>query len=426
MCIVSLATVPICNAQQQTPINEASRPRLSFSNYITEVLHANLDLSAQRANISIAKAQVTTASARPDWSASLGLPSVDLSSQGAPTTTTTGLTVPVELGGKRNARIKAASADLSTITSDYEDAVRQLQANGADAFIDALGARAVLQSKNKSLSQLDRIVEVNQERLRVGDIGEIELIQSRVERDQFKADVISADADVFSADVDMAQLLGTSQKLGEQQLPVPTGSLEIATRTFQIEQLIANSLQKRPDVISRVRAVQAADQRIRLARVNLFPDLQLNAGYAHTGTGTGGFAQPPDNTIAGGISINLPISRRRNPGDLEAARATYSQAELQLRSVERKAEAEIRDAYRRYQASASRLNVFRGGLLKDADKVLEARLYAYQRGGATLLEVLDAERKSAELYLAYSQALADHAHALVKLETSAVIWDVSF
>jgi hypothetical protein len=55
-------------------------------------------------------------------------------------------------------------------------------------------------------------------------------------------------------------------------------------------------------------------------------------------------------------------------------------------------------------------------MLKDADRVLEARLYAYQRGGATLLEVIDAQRTSAEVYLTYSQALVDHAKALVSLE----------
>jgi len=59
-------------------------------------------------------------------------------------------------------------------------------------------------------------------------------------------------------------------------------------------------------------------------------------------------------------------------------------------------------------------------------RVLEARLYAYQRGGATLLEVIDAQRKSAEVYLAYSQALVDHAHALVTMEEAAATWDVSF
>ena len=65
-------------------------------------------------------------------------------------------------------------------------------------------------------------------------------------------------------------------------------------------------------------------------------------------------------------------------------------------------------------------------MLKEADRVLEGRLYAYQRGGATLLEVIDAQRTSANIYLAYSQALADHANALVTLEAAAAMWDVSF
>ena len=77
--------------------------------------------------------------------------------------------------------MRAATADVSSTTADYEDAVRQLRASAANAFVDALGAREVLQSKGKSLAQLDRIVNANEERLRVGDIGEIELAQLRVE-----------------------------------------------------------------------------------------------------------------------------------------------------------------------------------------------------------------------------------------------------
>jgi cobalt-zinc-cadmium efflux system outer membrane protein len=86
----------------------------------------------------------------------------------------------------------------------------------------------------------------------------------------------------------------------------------------------------------------------------------------------------------------------------------------------------VRDAYTRYQAAGQHLQLYQGGLLKDADRVLEARLYAYQRGGATLLEVIDAQRTSADIYLAYAQALVDHAHALVALEQAATIWDVAF
>ena len=425
ICLIALLMAPGLNGQQAVQANDNQRPRLAFTEYIAEVLRANLDLSAQRTTILISRAQVTTASARPDWAVDVGVPGADLSNHGFPTTTSFGLTVPVELGGKRGARMRAASADVSTTTADYEDAIRQLRATGANAFVDALGARAILQSKNKSLAQLDRIVNVNDERLRVGDIGEIELAQSRVERDQFKADVISTESDVYSADLTLAQQLGHQERLGTQ-LPMPTGSLEVSTRAFDVDQLIASALQNRSDVVSRVRAVNAADERIRLAKANLVPDLSVNGGFSHTGSGSGDFQQEPDNTISGGVSLNLPISRRLNPGELEAARATRTQAELQLKSVQLKVEIEVRDANERYQAAVRRLNVFRGGMLHDADRVLEARLYAYQRGGATLLEVIDAQRKSAEVYLAYSQALIDYAHALVKLEESGGIWDISF
>jgi cobalt-zinc-cadmium efflux system outer membrane protein len=404
---------------------EDNRPHIAFNNYVSEVLRSNLDLSVQRANIAVSHAAVTTASLTPDWSVDVGLPVVDLSNQGNPTNFSTGLNIPIELGGKRARRVRAAKADLATTNSDYDEAVRQLRAAATSAFLDALSARAILQSKNKSLSQFDRIVSVNEERRRVGDIGEIELVQSRVERDQFKADVITAQADVYSADLVLGQQLGKSEKL-TAQLPVPDGTLEGPVRIFDVDRLVADALEHRPDVISKRRAIKAADLRIELANVNLIPDLSVSGSYSHTATGTGGFIQPADNTLGASLSVNLPFSRWRYRGELEAASATRTQAELQFRSTQLQVEEEVRDAYSRYQAAVQRLELYRGGMLKDADRVLEARLYAYQRGGATLLEVIDAQRTSAEVYLAYSQALADHAHALVSLELAAAIWDVSF
>jgi cobalt-zinc-cadmium efflux system outer membrane protein len=398
---------------------------MAFNDFLNEALRYNLDLAAQRANIAISQAGVTTASVSPDWSANFGLPVIDLSGQGNPTAYSFGVDAPIELGGKRGHRIRSARADLATSNSDYDDAVRQLRASATGAFVEALTTRAILVSKRKSMGELERIVSVNEERHRVGEIGEIELVQSRVERDQFKADVITAEADVTSTDLALGQQLGKPERL-VSQLPVPDGTLEIPIRSFDVSQLVATALERRPDVASKQRALKAADFRIELANVNLIPDLTVSGSFSHITAGTGGFSQPADNTLAASLSLNLPFSRWHNRGELETAHATRTQAELQLRSVQLRAETEVRDAYARYQAAGQRLQVYRGGLLKDADRVLEARLYAYQRGGATLLEVIDAQRTSADIYLAYAQALADHARALVALEQAAAIWDVAF
>jgi cobalt-zinc-cadmium efflux system outer membrane protein len=436
--IVALSLCPIATpivvlgqvdaqAANQTPdqSSESSRPRITFQDYVTQVLRSNLSLAVQRSTVDVSKAAVTSAKVTPDWSVNFGLPTVDISNQGQPTNFSTGLNIPIELGGKRGKRVHAALADVSTAGFDYDDAVRQLRATAAGAFIDSLSTRSILRSSFKSLGEFDRIVEVNEQRVRVGDIGDIELTQSRVDRDQFKAGVISAQADVYSADLALAQQFGQPEKLSTQ-MPVPTGSLEIPVRTFDPDALVAGALQKRSDVLSRQRAVKAAELRVELARTNLIPDLGVSGSYSHTGTGTAGFAQPADNTLGASFSVNLPLSRWRHQGEVETARASRTQAELQLSSAQIQVEAEVRDAYSRYQASVLRLKLYQGGLLKEADRVLAARLYAYQRGGATLLEVIDAQKTSAAIYLAYSQALADHAKALVVLEEAAAIWDVSF
>lgn len=402
-----------------------TRPHIRFEDYLNEAMRFNLDLAAQRATVSITQASVRTASERPDWSADFGFPVVDLSGQGNPTAYSIGLDAPIELGGKRGHRVRAAKSDLSAANADYDDAVRQLRATATGAFIGGLSARAILVSKQKSIGELERIVSVNEERHRVGEIGEIELVQSSVERDQFEADVNLAEANVVSADLALGQVLGKPERVAEK-LPVPDGTLDIPVRTFNVAQLVAMAMERRPDVVSKQRALKAAELRIELANVNLIPDVTVSGAYSHLAAGTGGFAQPADHTLSASLSVNLPFSRWKNRGELETARATKTQAEIQLRATQLKAETEVRDAYAQYGAAVKRLQVYRDGLLKDADRVLEARLYAYQRGGATLLEVIDAQRTSADIYLSYAQALADHARALVTLEQAAAIWDVSF
>ncbi len=111
-------------------------------------------------------------------------------------------------------------------------------------------------------------------------------------------------------------------------------------------------------------------------------------------------------------------------GELTAASFNQTVAEWQLRGAELKVEVELRQAWSKYATAVERLKLYDSGLLKDADRVLEAKLYEYQRGGAPLLEVLEAQRTVNDVYLDYIDALAEHAHALVAIELAAGIWDV--
>jgi hypothetical protein len=66
----------------QSKTDQDTRPHIRFDDFLNEAIRFNLDLAAQRANIAITHAGITTASQRPDWSADFGFPVVDLSGQG--------------------------------------------------------------------------------------------------------------------------------------------------------------------------------------------------------------------------------------------------------------------------------------------------------------------------------------------------------
>ena len=114
----------------------------------------------------------------------------------------------------------------------------------------------------------------------------------------------------------------------------------------------------------------------------------------------------------------IPFSRVYK-GELEATRAGHRQATAQLQSARLRARSELRQALAHLDAASRRVAIYQAGTLGDADSVLEKMLYSYQRGAATLVEVLIAQRTDSDVHLAFLDALADRARALVAVEQAA-------
>src|SRR5262249_25605581 len=145
---------------------------LTLPTFLAQVGKANLELMAQRANVSIAEAQIAVARVFPDPTLTGGVSQVDVSGQGAPLVSPLGVTQTVELGGKRGGRIAAAQADERVAQADLEDFFRKLRASAATAYVDSLYARLALERKQRTLASLERLLAVNQHRFAAGDIGE--------------------------------------------------------------------------------------------------------------------------------------------------------------------------------------------------------------------------------------------------------------
>ncbi|APR87485.1 Heavy metal RND efflux outer membrane protein, CzcC family protein [Minicystis rosea] len=420
--LASLAPAPARADTPQRPAapsNAVAPSALTHPAFLARVAKGNLDFLAQRANVTIAEAQIAVAKAFPDPTLTVGIASLDVSGKGAQAASTVGITHTIELGGKRGARVGAAQSDLATTRADVDDALRTLRGTATIAFIESLRTRLLLSRKRRTEQGLETLVTVNEERQRAGDIGKVALTQSRVEAQRFHGEVITAEADVDTADLALAQLAGEPRLPGE-----PSGDLRIKPRTFDAATLIAQAKAHRPDLLARRRAAEAATGRVDLARANRFIDVTFNVGWQHTFASTAApFRAPAYEALTATVSVPLPFSRVYR-GEIGAALATEEQARTTADAAALRVEIEVRQALVRYDAAVKKLAQYTGGLLADADQVIEATLYNYKRGGATLLEVLEAQRTQNDVYLAYYDALADHARTLVAVELAAGMWDV--
>jgi cobalt-zinc-cadmium efflux system outer membrane protein len=398
---------------------------VTFRDYLAEVGRGNLDLVTQRLSVSIAEAQLDVARVFPDPMLTAGLQQYDVTRKGNPTETLVNISVPLEIGGQRGARVALADASLNATRADLLDFLRGLRATAADAYIDALHTRSVLDRRKQTLDSLEQLVLVNQERSRAGAIGEVEVIQSRVEANQFRAEVFEAEGGVRSADIALLSLLGAGAPAHlDRRLRLEGDLHRAAERHFDVGTLVRAALERRPDLVAARRRIVAADRQVDLASANRVIGLGVGATWQHNFAVT----EPPlpaSDFLGATVTVPLPFSRIYR-GELDVAYASRRQAEAAAKGTSVRVEAEVREAIARYEAAAARVRLYAGGVLADADSVLVKTLYNYQRGGATLVEVLVAQRTDNDVYLSYYDSLADAAHALVAVEQASGSWDVEF
>lgn len=402
--------------------------RFHMAGYLRSVALGNLDLAAERANVSAAEAQIDIARIFPDPEITAGLYQYDVTQQGNPTASVVGVSVPLQIGGQRGARIDVAEASYTAAQSELADFFRVLRASAAGAYVDALHAELVLDRREQTAEDLEKLVNVNEQRYRVGDIGEALLLQSRVEARASRAAVIDAQGGVTATTLTAVGLLGREAHAWMGKELTFDGDLKaVADKSFDVPALVARAMTDRPDLRAAKQRVTQAERQIDLARANRVIDIGVGASWQHNFPVNNNPAPglPSSDFLGATVSVPLPFSRLYH-GEVNAAYAQQMQATNLEKATAVRVEAEVRAAVARYQAANARVRLYTGGMLADADKVLEKTLYNYTRGGATLVEVLIAQRTDNDVYLAYYDALADAAHALVDVEQAAGMWDVNF
>ena len=395
---------------------------LTFDSYLSAVETHSLELKAQNESIGSAKAGIGIAGLRPDPEFTLGAARDTVHAlPHRPVTWTPALSMAIETGGKRAARIKAAQSNVALAEETVAGFKSELYGTAAAAFTEACRTREVVARKELTMAALSKVVAANGVRLKAGDVGGIELLQSRVERDQFEAELAQARSEADSA------MLALSPPLGRQVDSLfPQAQLSCDFAAFADQEasvLVPQALNARSDV----RIARATLENLRdgaaLVRANRSVDptvtLGLSAarGYRDGVDANGDIVDgaPRSRALSVSLAIPIPLSRRDH-GDVVQAEAGVTQAMLALRQAELAAETQVRTAQRQWRSAQERLARYRDGVLLDAQKVVDGMRLSYFSGNASLLEWLAAQRSADEAYQGYLQARADAAIASTQLQ----------
>lgn len=395
---------------------------LSFETYLSAVESHSLELQAQQQGIVSARAGIGIAGLRPDPEFTVGATRETVHSAGhRPVTWNPALSMAIETGGKRAARIKAAHSNVALAEETVAGFKSELYGTAAAAFTQACRTREVAARKQQTMAALSAVVEANGVRRKAGDVGGIELLQSRVERDQFQAELAQARSEADSAMLDLSPPLGrqVDALFPDAQLACDFSIVDGGDASA----LVPQALNARSDV----RIARATLDHLRdgaaLVRANRSVDPTVTVGLAAArgyhdaidGSGNAVEGAPRSRALSVSLAIPIPLSRR-DKGDVVQAEADVTQAMLALRQAELQAETQVRMAQRQLRAAQDRLARYRDGVLADAQKVVDGMRLSYVKGNASLLEWLAAQRSADEAYQGYVQARADAAIASTQLQ----------
>lgn len=409
---------------------QAASPSVRLGQYLHAVEAGNLDLQAQREGVVSARAAVSVAGVRPDPQLMFGVVSHELYGPNKPNATTpltAGVSLTIETAGKRGARVRAAESNVRSTQAMLEAAHDQWLIDASAAFTEACRSREVLARKQTSLRSLRDTVRANEVRFKAGDIGQLELRQSRVEAERFALDANATTADAEAALINLSLPLG---RPFDSVFPGATLDCEFRTPATapDLDTFVSQAMELRRDVRAAQAAVDNARDATELARANRWVDPVVSVGLTNTPRinpvvdGSGAVTNSPtlqrSLTLGVTVSVPIPLSRMQD-GELRQAEAALTQAQLQLTSVLLKAQADVRVAHSRFRAVAANEMNYRGQVSQDSERVLEGARISYRKGASSLLELLNAQRTADQIALDHLQAQADLANATVKLQVNA-------
>ena len=313
----------------------------------------------------------------------------------------------IEIAGQRGARVAAARAALGAA----EGRLAATRARIAAEIRELLGRCAAARLRAEVAADAQRLAaeaaNAAERRFQAGDVARIEVKGARLERGRATRAALEAEQERIAALAELELVLGAEPR----SVPEIAFGLEGETRATErtVEELVAEALASRRDVVAARLDVEAAVAEQTLAARSVVPSPALGVSIAR---------EERADIVLGTLSFELPAFARKQ-AERGIASARIQQARIALAALERRAAQEVRLAAERAGAARRILDAFdpetTTALAADlalVTKAYEAGQIDFVRYRLLRREALDARRDRIDALEALNRAAAQLERAI--------------
>jgi len=315
-----------------------------------------------------------------------------------------------ERDGKRELRRETAQQGTQIATSQHADLERNLLYNLRSQFVLTLQAKAVLALTREELTYYDHLIEISKLRFQKGDIADIDFQRIDLQRAQYESQLETAIVNLRQAKILLLQLLNDKTPLEQFDIQ---GDFDYSDKLAPVEDFQQIALATRPDLQAMYKSVRQAFTNHRLAIANGSTDPTFTAQYTYNGS---------FNTTANqflGFSVSIPLRIfDRNQGEKARTLLDITKNQRVEDAVNAQVFSDVDSAYVQVESTVNLLRPYKAKYLDQATKIRDTVTYSYQRGGASLLDLLNAQSDFRSTELAYLQLIGTYLTAAGQLNLS--------
>jgi len=309
---------------------------------------------------------------------------------------------------KRELRRDSAHQGTEIARWEHEDLKRSLEYSLRIAFVTTLEAKVVLQMARDDLDYYDKIIAVSRERFRAGDLAQIDLDRIELLRVQYESELETARVNLRTAKIQLLQLI--DDRMPVDQFDV-SGAFAFSATLATLEEIRQAAIDARPDLAAALKTVAQAETNHQLAIANGSTDPTFSGWYTWNSSTNNPNAQQ---TVGGSISIPLRIFDR-NQGEKQRTQIDIERSRQASEAVQAQVFADVDSAYALVESNIVLLQPYQSKYNDQALRVRDTVTYAYQHGGASLLDFLNAQSDYRQVQLAYVQLIGSYLDAVGQL-----------